>query len=100
MNKDKDLDVHVDDSELTINLCLGVAGFTGGNVFFKGHIEKPTTQNNYGEYEHVVGRGILHDGKQMHGALPLLSGERYNLIVWMRSSTYRKAHQLPDYKSL
>ena len=25
----------------------------------------------------------------MHGALPITSGERYNLIVWMRASSVR-----------
>ena len=25
----------------------------------------------------------------MHGALPITSGERYNLIIWMRASSVR-----------
>ena len=40
-------------------------------------------------YEHIVGRGILHRAQHMHGALPITSGQRYNLIVWMRSSSVR-----------
>jgi hypothetical protein len=88
---DTNLSIHVDDSELTINLCLGVEGFTGGEVFFRGHRDKPTTYNDYGEYENVVGRAIVHDGRHMHGACTLKSGERYNLIIWCRSTKYRQA---------
>lgn len=40
-------------------------------------------------YEHVVGRGILHRARHHHGAMPITSGERYNLIMWMRSSSVR-----------
>lgn len=43
----------------------------------------------YIEVEHVGGRGLLHRGGQIHGALPIASGERWNLIVWMRSSAIR-----------
>jgi hypothetical protein len=87
---DLDLSVHVDDSELTLNICLGVEGFTGGEVFFRGHRDKPTTYSDYGEYSNVVGRAILHDGLHMHGACELKSGERYNLIIWCKSSQYRQ----------
>lgn len=43
----------------------------------------------YIEVEHVRARGLLHRGGQIHGALPIASGERWNLIVWMRSSAIR-----------
>lgn len=87
---DTNLSIHVDDSELTINVCLGVEGFKGGQVFFRGHRDKPATYNDYGEYENVIGRAIIHDGRHMHGACNLIAGERYNLIIWCRSSEYRK----------
>ncbi len=88
--KDKDLSVHVDDSELTINLCLGKEGFEGGEVFFLGMQGKPIQMENYGEIEHEIGRCILHDGKHMHGSKTLLKGERTNLIIWLRSTEYRE----------
>ncbi|XP_061458518.1 2-oxoglutarate and iron-dependent oxygenase domain-containing protein 2 isoform X2 [Rhineura floridana] len=43
----------------------------------------------YIEIEHVPFHGLFHRGGQMHGALPIASGERWNLIVWMRSSAVR-----------
>ena len=33
---DKNLALHVDDSEVTVNLCLGMKGFKGGLLKFKG----------------------------------------------------------------
>ena len=36
VNKDKKLNFHVDDSEITFNLSLG-AEFEGGDLFFGGH---------------------------------------------------------------
>ena len=30
------------------------------------------------------GWGLLHRGAALHGALPILEGERTNLIIWLR----------------
>lgn len=40
-------------------------------------------------YEHKVGHGLLHRARHTHQAQPITSGERHNLIVWMRSSSVR-----------
>jgi hypothetical protein len=84
---DTNLDVHVDDSELTLNICLGKPGFEGGNVFFTG---KENNLKKRGDYVNQIGRAILHDGSHMHGARNLTKGERINLIIWCRSSVKRK----------
>ena len=42
-------------------------------------------------YTHKVTRGVLHRGQQMHGALEIADGERYNLIMWMRASSVRNS---------
>ena len=39
--------------------------------------------------EHTPTLGILHRGQHLHGSEPITSGERYNLIIWMRSSAIR-----------
>ena len=39
--------------------------------------------------EHVPTFGVLHRGQHLHGAEPIKFGERYNLIIWMRSSSKR-----------
>ena len=37
---------------------------------------------------HMLGRAILHRGRHRHGAHPVTSGERYNLILWCSSSRF------------
>ena len=37
-------------------------------------------------YEHKFCHGVLHKGSHIHQALPITSGERWNLIIWARSS--------------
>jgi len=88
---DVKLNLHVDDSELTLNVCLGREGFEGGAVFFQGKADNPRSMGTqYAEYDHVIDRAIMHDGSHMHGATVLTKGERYNLIMWLRSSAKRK----------
>lgn len=52
-------------------------------------LQKPSALAKPLELEHVVGQGVLHRGGQLHGALPLRSGERWNLVVWLRASAVR-----------
>ena len=40
-------------------------------------------------YEHKFCHGVLHKGSHIHQALPITSGERWNLIIWARSSEAR-----------
>ncbi|XP_021462046.2 2-oxoglutarate and iron-dependent oxygenase domain-containing protein 2 isoform X3 [Oncorhynchus mykiss] len=49
----------------------------------------PLSETACTEVEHKVTEGILHRGQHMHGALPISSGQRWNLIVWMRASQER-----------
>ncbi|XP_075690213.1 2-oxoglutarate and iron-dependent oxygenase domain-containing protein 2 isoform X2 [Rhinoderma darwinii] len=87
-DKDLDLSCHYDNSEVTLNVSLGKA-FTDGNLYFSDMREVPSNERRYTEVEHTIGRGILHRGQQVHGALPITSGERWNLIIWMRASSIR-----------
>ncbi len=52
-------------------------------------VKVPLSESECTEIKHQQGYGILHRGQQMHGALPIYSGERQNIIVWMRSSEIR-----------
>ena len=40
------------------------------------------------EIRHVTGQAILHRGNHRHGARPILSGDRYNLILWCYSTSF------------
>lgn len=90
---DHDLDLHYDNSEVTLNISLDDQ-FEGGELYigrmYTDVQSKPLSSSlDYSPCEHKFGYGLLHRGQQMHGALPLSSGERHNLIIWMRSSVTR-----------
>ncbi|MEE6504087.1 hypothetical protein FKM82_005061 [Ascaphus truei] len=88
LHEDLDLGGHYDNAEVTLNVSLGKE-FTDGNLYFSDMRQVPANERRYTEVEHVFGQGILHRGQQVHGALPITSGERWNLIIWMRASSLR-----------
>ncbi|CAF3607102.1 unnamed protein product [Adineta steineri] len=93
MDKDRKLDFHVDDSAVTLNLCLGTE-FTDGQLYFGGvrcSSHTGTTAPRHDEefyLEHQVGMACLHLGNHRHKALPITNGRRLNLILWRRSSNF------------
>ncbi|XP_045890287.1 2-oxoglutarate and iron-dependent oxygenase domain-containing protein 2 [Micropterus dolomieu] len=88
MNEDLDLSYHYDNSEVTLNVSLG-KDFTEGNLYFGDMRQVPLSETECAEVEHRVTEGLLHRGQHMHGALPITSGQRWNLIIWMRGSQER-----------
>ncbi|TKS78099.1 2-oxoglutarate and iron-dependent oxygenase domain-containing protein 2 [Collichthys lucidus] len=88
MNEDLDLSYHYDNSEVTLNVSLG-KDFTEGNLYFGDMKQVPLNETECSEVEHRVTEGLLHRGQHMHGALPISSGQRWNLIIWMRASQVR-----------
>lgn len=86
---DVDLGFHYDESEFTLNVCLG-REFTGSRLYFRGLLLKRETHNEELTIAHERGRGLLHIGKHRHGAEPIESGERFNLILWLRASALRR----------
>ncbi|KAL0699895.1 hypothetical protein Bca4012_056017 [Brassica carinata] len=88
-----DVAYHVDDSEVTLNVCLGKQ-FSGGELYFRGvrcvnHMDSPTGEEEHYDYPHVPGQAVLHHGSHRHGAKAITNGIRANLIMWCRSSTFR-----------
>ncbi|KAH0625414.1 hypothetical protein JD844_014904 [Phrynosoma platyrhinos] len=88
LHEDLDLSSHYDNAEVTLNISLGKE-FTEGNLYFAEFRQDTNPVPKYIEVEHVLYHGLFHRGGQMHGALPVTSGERWNLIIWMRSSAVR-----------
>ena len=100
-DKDVELDFHFDNSEvsklyplkekddtqqsfsiqITVNVCL-LADCEGGELYFGS----PTS--GFG-YIHQQGRAVIHRGSDLHCVLPLETGRRVNLVMWMRSSAVR-----------
>ncbi|XP_057731985.1 2-oxoglutarate and iron-dependent oxygenase domain-containing protein ICU11-like [Arachis stenosperma] len=94
IHRDRELGFHVDDSEVTLNVCLGKE-FSGGELFFRGarcdaHVNSDSQLEEIFDYSHVPGQAILHSGRHRHGAKATVSGKRMNLILWCRSSTFRE----------
>ncbi|XWS16666.1 hypothetical protein CRYUN_Cryun34aG0110600 [Craigia yunnanensis] len=94
IDRDIELGFHVDDSEVTLNVCLG-RQFSGGDLFFRGvrcdkHVNTETQSDEILDYSHVPGRAVLHHGRHRHGARATTSGHRVNLLLWCRSSVFRE----------
>lgn len=88
LNEDLDLSYHYDNAEVTLNVSLGKV-FTEGNLYFGDMRQVPLSETECMEVEHRVTEAVLHRGQHMHGALPISSGCRWNLVLWMRASRQR-----------
>jgi len=85
-NHDTDLATHFDNAEVTLNIPLGEeAGQEEGELYFLG------SGGRVMPVQHQRGRGVLHSGRALHGAMPLRAGNRTNLILWFRSSSVRNS---------
>ena len=84
VNPDTELDTHFDNSEVTLNIPLtsSVEDYDGSELYFE-------YKNGFKSVNMEVGRGILHSGRHLHGAMPIEEGYRHNIIIWMRSSEIR-----------
>ncbi|XP_051146314.1 2-oxoglutarate and iron-dependent oxygenase domain-containing protein CP2-like [Andrographis paniculata] len=94
LHRDVGIGFHVDDSEVTLNVCLGKQ-FSGGDLFFRGvrcenHTNTETQPDEIFDYSHVPGRAVLHRGHHRHGARATTSGSRVNLVLWCRSSVFKE----------
>lgn len=88
--EDVHLDMHHDDAEVTLNVCLGKA-FTGATLSFCGGVGEAGHRKHMHKYTHRLGRAVVHKGSHRHGADELEDGERISLIMWSRSSSYRQS---------
>ncbi|GIY88531.1 2-oxoglutarate and iron-dependent oxygenase domain-containing protein 2 [Caerostris darwini] len=88
IDDDLELGYHFDNSEVTLNICLGKS-FEGGELYFGDLRTVPIMESTCTIVPHKKGYGIFHRGQQLHGALPISKGERHNIILWMRSSSVR-----------
>jgi hypothetical protein len=84
------LDMHTDDSEVTLNVNLCDA-FTGSGLSFCGLFGTTGRRRLAHVFEHELGRAVIHAWLHTHGADALETGERHNLIIWCRSSGFRES---------
>ena len=84
---------HTDDSEVTLNIGLGV-DFLGGLLEFSG-LRGEGDQELLGDYEPIKGRAILHAGRHFHQVSRVSRGDRFALILWARSWNGIRAQTCP-----
>ncbi|MDP2438570.1 MAG: hypothetical protein Q8P67_22740 [archaeon] len=100
---DKDLDMHIDDSEVTFNINLDDQ-FSGSSLVFCGMHRTNEERKHSASYHHQLGRCVVHRGTHRHGAAAIAEGARTNLIIWCRSSSFRQqmvrhSHRSPENSS-
>eukprot|EP01080_Neovahlkampfia_damariscottae_P011875 gene11875-5202_t len=76
---------HCDDSDVTINLCLGKK-FEGGNLLF-GLQRNLVYKLSCIQFPGTI---FIHEGFKTHGASPVTKGERYNLIYLLKKRKISK----------
>eukprot|EP00316_Scyphosphaera_apsteinii_P023109 CAMPEP_0119341044 /NCGR_PEP_ID=MMETSP1333-20130426/101524_1 /TAXON_ID=418940 /ORGANISM="Scyphosphaera apsteinii, Strain RCC1455" /LENGTH=598 /DNA_ID=CAMNT_0007352919 /DNA_START=35 /DNA_END=1831 /DNA_ORIENTATION=- len=90
-SEDVGLDMHTDACDVTLNVCLGKA-FTGAGLTFCGLRGSATNESERRfqyRHTHAPGLAVMHLGHHRHGADDIATGERYNLVMWNKSSVYR-----------
>ena len=92
-DEDWDLDFHVDDSQVTLNLCLS-EDFEGAELVLEGvrcpiHVDTPPKEGEVFEWIHQPELAIIHAGKNRHRVRPIRDGRRINLIVWGQEESER-----------
>jgi hypothetical protein len=96
--REKALRLHVDDALLTVNVCLGTAPFTGSGLLFTGaqRVHAPVAiarmqgkrdlLNRLTTVEVAAqpqpARAFVHLGAHPHRTVPILTGERFNWVLW------------------
>ena len=98
-DEDLGLDMHVDDSDVTFNVCLG-HDFTGATLSFCGNLGQPNHRKHVHTYHHQIGRAVIHLGSRRHGADDIASGTRANLIVWNHNHEWRESAEYKRMRSI
>jgi hypothetical protein len=79
-DKDTKLNEHSDASVVTLNINLNLPeeDYDGSSIYF--------VDNENGERQELTfapGMALLHRGLHRHAALPIESGERVNMVLWL-----------------
>lgn len=87
---------HTDDSEVTMNLCIGDQ-FDGGALQFRGlrGTKDADAGHLIGDFQPQLGKALLHAGRHLHEVTQVTSGDRYAYIIWARSWRGSRAQTCP-----
>lgn len=95
--EDVGLDMHEDDSDVTLNVCLGKE-FADATLSFCGLAAAEDHRKLQHTYVHEKGRAVIHLGRHRHGADNIASGERVNFILWSVSGKYRASEAYQQHR--
>lgn len=82
------MDTVQDDSDVTLNVCLG-REFQGATLTFCHPITDVSHRRLGVTYRHLKGHAVIHAGRHRHGADDIQNGERVNFLLWSLNSAYR-----------
>ena len=85
---------HTDDSEVTLNVCLGDV-FEGGLLEFRGLRGTPEEGQLVGEFQPQIGLALIHAGRHFHDVAQVTSGDRFAYIMWARSWAGIRSQKCP-----
>ncbi|CAM0880024.1 unnamed protein product [Alopecurus aequalis] len=90
------LGMHVEDSDITLNVCLRKQ-FTGGEIYFVGrrcesHYSSGAYEQEIFRYSHVVGQALLYHGRHRHYVFPSI-GFGASMIMWCKSSLFKEVKE-------
>ena len=88
---DRSLDVHMDQSDVTVNAALGEEWTVGRRPCFTGARNSGREKTERVQLRVPVGRAIMHVGQHWHRALNIASGQRSNAIFWLRSDVRQRS---------
>ena len=77
---------HIDDSLMSFNVNLNTqndTSFVGSNLYFileNGHRQAIRFES---------GMAVIHWGNIVHAALPIVRGQRHNLVLWLGHGTHK-----------
>lgn len=89
-HEDAGLDMHTDDSDVTVNVCLGKE-FKAAGLTFCGDVGAPDHRQESKRYAHTRGRAVMHLGRRRHGADDITEGHRLNLVMWNYNDAFRES---------
>jgi hypothetical protein len=81
---------HTDDSEVTINIAL-TDDYSGGSLCFGRMRGSDCTDSIEFSTKPSAGIALIHSGRMLHEVREVTAGERFNLILWSRSSKLRSS---------
>lgn len=85
---------HTDDSEVTLNVCIGDE-FEGGALNFRGLRGTDEAGQLLGTFEPKLGTALLHAGRHFHEVTQVTAGNRHVYIMWARSWGSTRATECP-----